>query len=152
MDHSRKEKRQFERFETDKEVFFTVSYEIRTKVNFQIVDQKSEKILPPKYPAISRNVSAPGVCFSSLKQLETGDLLILEVYALESREPIFMEGEVKWSRPAAGDEGRFETGVQIMTVEGRRVEETFYHDERHRVVWSAVLESVLGNFRGNDGR
>ena len=148
MDHS-KEKRRYERFDTDKEVFFTVSYEIKTKINFQIIDQKSDKILPPKYLAVSRNVSAEGICFTSLRKLESGDVLILEVYALESKDPVFMEGTVKWSKstsPAIEDEGKFDTGVQIVTVEGRSLTQTFVQDASHKVVWSAVLESVLGGF------
>ena len=150
MDQPKKEKRQFERFNTDKEIFFTVSYEIKTKVNFQILDQKNDKILPPKYPAVSRNASAEGLCFTSLKKLEPGDMLILEVYALDSKIPTYMQGEVKWSKrasSASADDGQYDTGVRILTVEGRSLTETFYHDEDRKVVWSAVLESVLGNFR-----
>ena len=149
MDHSSREKRRHERFDTNKEIFFTVSYEIKTKVNFQIIDQKSDKILAPKYLAVSRNVSAEGICFTSLRKLKLGDVLILEVYALESKDPVYMEGEVKWSNPTSAnpaDEGKFDAGVRIVTVEGRSLTQTFVQDASHKVVWSAVLESVLGSF------
>ncbi len=145
-----REKRKFERFSTEKEVFFTVTFEVKTKVNFQVVDPRHDQILPAKYPALSRNVSAAGISLVSLKKLDPGDILILEVYTLFSREPVFMEGQVRWCKPALDPhEGKFETGVLLTTIEGRDVRETFYHDEQRRVVWSGVLEAVLGSFRGS---
>jgi len=143
-----KEKRKFERFQIGTDIFFTVIYDVKTKIRFQIIDQKSEKILPPKYPAVTRNVSAEGIGFTSLKKLDVGGLLLLEVYALDSRGPVYLQGEVKWCRKVLSTtEDKFDTGVSIKTIGGRDVAETFYHDDQKRVVWSAVLESILGDFR-----
>ncbi len=150
MAHFDKEKRRFERFKTDQEIFFTVTYEIKTKINFQLMEAQADKILQPKYPAISRDVSVEGLCLTSLKELQPGDRLLLEVYALDSREPTYMQGEVRWSKKLsarAKDKGTVDTGIKVLTVEGRHVEETFYRDENQQVVWSGVLEAVLGSFR-----
>ena len=60
--------------------------------------------------------------------------------------PIPMEGEVRWSQPSS-KKGCFDTGLRIATVDGKTVSDTIYTDETYHITWSAVLESVFGNFR-----
>ncbi|MBF0523310.1 MAG: hypothetical protein HQL24_09685 [Candidatus Omnitrophica bacterium] len=62
-----------------------------------------------------------------------------------------MEGAVRWSKPLPPSQPssklRFETGVRLTAVEGHPVEESVYFDKTYKVLWSGVLESVLGGFR-----
>ena len=147
MDIGSPEKRKFERYDTEIKIYFQVSFNIKTVVKFIVVGKDKKKTHPKKHLALSKNVSAEGLCFSSVKKLEKGDVLYIEIYLPKQKRPILMEGEVRWSRPVAGTKNKFDTGVHVATVSGKSVSDSIFHDEKNRVVWSAVLESVFGNFR-----
>ncbi len=146
------EKRRYERYDTALKIYFDFAYDIKTKVKFQLIDRKKAKTLSPKYSALSKNVSAEGLCFASRKKLQKGDYLNLEVYLPGAVTPVRMQGEVRWSlvMPAAADmtdPGAYQTGVLLMTVNGESVPETIHYDKEYRLHWSVVLESVLGSFK-----
>ena len=143
------EKRRHRRFGTEADIYFQVTYDVNTKVEFQVVGE-DEKTKSEKYPATGKNVSAQGLCFVSEKQLDRGDKLYLEVYLPGIKDPVKMHGEVAWSHPLPSsphDSSTFGTGVKLGDVDGKPVEETIHYDEEYKVTWSSVLESVLGNFR-----
>jgi len=150
--NSGKERRKFERFETDVKVQFFVSFDIKTKVEFRIADKEGQQVSSQKYSAVSRNVSAEGLAFQSEKVLNPGDRLVLDVYVPASKEPIPMEGEVRWCQMNPSSLGGkkaevYETGVKILKVENTDVTSSIVIDKAHNVVWSIVLESVFGNFK-----
>jgi hypothetical protein len=147
--YKKRERRKYERYGTEAKVYFRVVYEIETKVEFRIVDGRLGEGVSQKYPAISKNVSVEGLCFTSQKQLEKGDMLYLEVYLPHLKKPICMEGRVRWSQPLPGqkEKGVFDTGVKLIKVEGKSVMASIYYDEPNRVIWSVVLDSIFGNFR-----
>ncbi len=140
-----KDKRKYPRYETEVKIYFYLSYDIRTKVEFRVLNNGVSK----KYKAHSRNISAEGLCFRSEKKLTKGDILCLEVYLPKQKNPIAMEGVVRWSDPIPSKSKRkiFETGIRLTVVNGEDVVKSIYHDTDNKVVWSIVLESVLGNFR-----
>ena len=143
------EKRVHERFDTEVKIYFQFEYDIKTKVEFQRVNEKLKQA-SNKYLAYSKNVSTAGICFTSEHRLIVGDNLFLEVYVPGSEIPIAMKGEVKWSQESGGSgygKSLYDTGVKLITVEGQPVKESIYFDERYQVEWSAVLESVLGSYR-----
>lgn len=147
---SGKERRKFERYNTDAKVYFQVIYDVKTKVRFQLVDSDEGKETYRKYLAISKNISVEGICFTSFKKLEQGDILHLEVYVPGSKEPVYMEGEVRWCHPTdekEQDEGKYDTGVLLTKANSKDVSQTIFTDQENKIVWSAVLESVFGNFR-----
>ena len=142
------EKRKYERFDTEVKIHFYVPYDLKTKVNFEI-KQTPPAASKKKYEGVSRNISAGGICFSSSKKLEKGDGLILEVYLPQTQKPILMEGKVCWSQASRNNlpsVEQFDSGVQLTLVNGKSVEESIYFDHAHQVIWSAVLEMVLGSF------
>lgn len=144
------EKRKYERYGTELKLYFDRSFEVETKVKYQLLDKAKEKPLSRKYPALSKNVSAEGLSFVASQQLKKGDYLNLEVYLPTATEPVRMEGEVRWSRPLAEDKREgplFQTGVLLKKVNGETVDKTIYFDQEYRVSWSNVLESVLGKFK-----
>jgi len=148
--YKKRERRKYERFETETKVYFKVVYEIKTKVEFQIVYKKAGDGLSERYPAVSKNVSAEGLCFSSDKQLEKGDMLYLELYLPSRKQPIRMEGFVRWSQPELSKQTKrteFDTGVKLTNVEDKSVMASICYDEANHVVWSVVLESIFGSFR-----
>ncbi len=150
--YKKRERRKYERYETEAKVYFRVIYEIKTKVEFRIITEKQEgRTLSEKYSAISKNVSAEGLCFTSHKQLEKGDALYLEIYLPKRKEPIHMQGQVRWSQCYTSQkenrEDKFDTGVKLTAVEGKSVMVSIHYDEVNHLVWSIVLESIFGNFR-----
>ena len=143
----RDERRKYDRYDTEMRILIEVTYDVRTKVKFQIIDKKA-KTQSPQYSAVSRDLSVEGVGLLTEKELKPGDLLYLEVYLPESHEPIRMEGEVRWSESIKeGEKNKFAVGVLLSTVNGGTVAPTIYYDKSYHIVWSAVLEAVLGSFR-----
>jgi hypothetical protein len=145
-----KEKRKFDRFETDVKIDFYVSFDVRTKIDFRVKDSQEGTISPQKYSAISKNLSAEGMSFVSDQKLEKGDGLLLDVFIPSANRPIRMEGAVRWCQempPGKNKALSFETGIKLVTVNGSSVEKSISVDPIHRVVWSIVLESVFGSFK-----
>lgn len=147
MEGAPQEKRKYERYATEVDVYFRVSFDIKTIVKFMVVGKDKRQEHHKKYLALSKNVSAEGLCFCAEKKLEKGDILRIEVYLPDQKNPIPMEGEVRWSMPTADASGKFNTGVRIATVNNQSVVNSIHQDDETRIVWSAVLESVFGNFR-----
>ena len=141
------EKRKYERYDTEVKIYFHVSFDIKTVVKFVVIGKDKKTAQLKKYPAVSKNVSVEGLCFVAAKNLEKGDILYLEVFLPKQKNPILMEGEVRWSLASATAKGKFDTGVRIATIDGRTVADTIYQDDTYHIAWSAVLESVFGNFR-----
>ncbi len=151
MPKSEKDKRKYARYDTDLKVFFQLNYDLATKVEFQIAAGPENKILSKKYLALSKNISAAGMCFISVYELKIGDILQLEVYLPQQENPIRMQGTVCWSRVLApsGQSGevQFDTGIELSTVNEQAVLQSVHFDPEYRVIWSEVLESVFGSFR-----
>jgi hypothetical protein len=143
------EKRRHERREAQLEIRFDYKYDIETRVEYQLL-QKHKDGAPPKYYALSKNISAAGICFVSKHQLNEGDCLRLEVYVPYAAEPVLMEGEVRWSDAVSDQEmakQTYQTGVLLTSVNGQSVAATIRYDKEYHVDWSIVLESVLGSFK-----
>ena len=144
------ERRRYPRYDTEAKIFFQVTYDIQTIVRFQIVDREKRKKLSRKYEAVSKNVSVEGLCFTSEKELAIGESLWIEVFLPNQKEPIFMEGEVRWStkiKDLPGKTAKFDAGIKILSVKDVFVPSSIYQDEDYQVTWSILLESVLGSFR-----
>jgi hypothetical protein len=150
MDKACQEKRNHERYDTELKIYFDFAYDLETKIKFQLLDKRKKKVLSKKYSALSRNVSAEGLCFVAGKKLEKMAYLNLEVYLPSATEPVQMSGEVRWSR-ASTDGGKkeypYQTGILLKTVENKSVPETIHYDRQYHVNWSIVLESLLGSFK-----
>lgn len=142
------ERRKYERYNTKAEVYFSVVYDIKTKVKFRLLDK--DKIFKKRYFGLTKDISVEGMRFSSDKKLKIGDNLYLEVYLPKHKEPICMTGEVRWSRRISvhpDDKYKFDTGVRLITVLDKPVSKTVHYDKEHQVYWSIALDSVFGEFR-----
>ncbi|MDP1853020.1 MAG: PilZ domain-containing protein [Candidatus Omnitrophota bacterium] len=146
----KKERRKYLRYNTEVKIYFHVNYDLKTKVRFQVLDEKESMLLSKKYPALSRDVSAEGLRFNSGKELKKGNSLYLEVYLPRKKRPVRMTGQVRWSKKVLGSgsgKNKFDTGVKLLTVSGKPVSNSIYFDNESRVIWSTVLDSVFGSFR-----
>jgi hypothetical protein len=149
-ENSGAERREYERYVTDLKLDFQVAFSIKTKIDFRIKDKKKDDFSTKKYSAVSKNISAEGLCFSSPKQLNTGDMLLIEVYVPSAKIPISMKGEVKWSSFVSGKRNKeavYDTGILLLSVQGKSVRESIFVDETNHVTWSNVLESVFSSFK-----
>lgn len=145
-----REKRGNERYQSSVEVSYFFSYEIDTKVKYTEALVEPKAAASHKFTGVSKNVSVDGLCLVTDRQLHQGDLLDLEVYLPKVKDPTRLKGEVRWSqRIESADElhKKYDTGVKIITVEGKPVRETIYFDREYNVEWSQVLESILGKYR-----
>jgi len=145
--YKQSERRKYERYPSEAKVYFSVVYDVRTKVKFRVMDKNSERqVFGEKIPAISKDVSAEGMRITCSRELKKGDLLYLEVHKPGISDPINMEGEVRWSQ-SLSDSGRFDIGIRLSTINGRMVTVSVYHDGVNEIVWSSILESVFGDFK-----
>ncbi|MFA5088750.1 MAG: PilZ domain-containing protein [Candidatus Omnitrophota bacterium] len=143
----RREKRRYKRYGAKEKVFFHILYEFKTRIIYQIIDRGQEKILSKKYSAVSKDISAEGLCFVSSQKLGVGDRVRMEVYIAGEGDPVVMDGEVRWCKRAPaekGEEARFSTGLKLIIINKKPVEKTIYVDQVRQVVWSDVLETVVG--------
>ena len=143
------ERRRHDRFSTDVKIQFYVPYDLNTKVKFKVADQKNMKQELPQHTGYTKNISAGGICFTSEWELGKGDYLLLDVFVPQVADPVVMEGVVCWSRVSQSPQLpglQYDTGVQILKVRDKSVEGSIYFDQAHQVIWSEVLESVLGSF------
>jgi len=140
------ERRKYERYDANVAVDYYYAYDFETKVQYEVVKDSDHK----KFSVLSRNISAEGLSFTTDAKLEEGSSICLDVYVPFSESKIHMDAEVRRSQPiSAGDDGamKFDTGVRLLTANGKSIEETIYFDEKYDVMWSDVLESIVGAYR-----
>lgn len=152
MNNPNEERRKYSRYNTEMKVFFRVSYDVKTKVTFQVItaDSAGNEGASEKYLGISRNISVEGLCFVSDKKLEPGKIILLEVYPPKVKTPVQMKGEVRWSQEVPGDsegKNKIHTGVKLIEVNNMPVADSIYYDEEYKVYWSSVLETIFSSFK-----
>ena len=150
MNQKPSEQRKSQRYSTEVEVLFQVAFPLKTQMSFQIIDPESGERNTNKYPAISKNIGVDGLCFTTSFRLEQGEHISLEVFLEGKKDPIPMEGQVRWSRQSAfstAKDRKFDAGIKIISVKGQMVSETFQYDEEKQVVWSGVLQTIFGDFK-----
>lgn len=157
MDYEGKNKRKYKRYNTEAKIYFDFSYDLETKVEFELIEDKKKEKSRKKHLAVSRNISAEGLCFVSHKFVKEEDLLYMEVYLPNVVEPIHMNGKVKWCDAVSGssmhvlddkkNKQMYHIGVILSFVEGDSVSDSIHFDEEYGVNWSVVLESIFGSYK-----
>ena len=96
-----------------------VRLDIEAKVDFQVKEEKTEEPTSAEASAISRNMSAEGICFRSERKLEPGKQLELEIHLASEPKPLHLGGEVRWSRLIQQKETKavFDTGVKLYAID-----------------------------------
>jgi Tfp pilus assembly protein PilZ len=146
MQQSVDNKRKYSRYDTDAKMEFRIPYDFLAEVDFKITEEMIEG-RDRTYLGFSKNISVHGLSFESPKRLEIGDLLWIDLHLPKSDQVVFMQGEVCWCKSietSMEDKSKFQAGVQIAKVDGLDVEQTVYFDKTYGVVWSELLERVLG--------
>ncbi len=141
------ERRKHQRYETDLKIDFSVSFELQTKIKFQVKDQNQGIPASKIYTAVGHNINAEGLGFTAGVKLEKGEQLIIDVFLPSVQEPIRMEGRVRWSSPVEGKKGEYRIGVKLTKVRDEDVEKSIFYDQTNKIQWSIVLESVFGGFK-----
>ncbi|MFH0753128.1 MAG: PilZ domain-containing protein [Candidatus Omnitrophota bacterium] len=141
-------KRKFPRYETDAKIHFRIPYDFKAEVDFKIDEEVAEG-REKNYIGFSSNISVQGLAFETVKRLECGDFLWIDLHIPKSKNIVFMQGEVCWCCPVAvpmDGKPAFHVGVRITKVDGVDVDQTVYFDKSYGVQWSELLERVLGGF------
>ncbi|MFH1189343.1 MAG: PilZ domain-containing protein [Candidatus Omnitrophota bacterium] len=149
MDDMDTNRRKYPRYDTEMEVYFKVRYDTSIRIEFRVIENRKEGNADSKYFGLCNNVSAEGLLIVSKKSLAKDDILMLEVYDPIMKNPIKMEGQVRWSEKCPGSSREHDmayAGVQIVSVNDKPVVDSLYFDKKYMVVWSAVLEAVFGTF------
>ncbi|MEI8348669.1 MAG: PilZ domain-containing protein [Candidatus Omnitrophota bacterium] len=144
------ERRKYSRYDTEMKIYYQVTYDIRTKVKFQVLDSENHKISLRKYSGLSKNISAEGLCFVTKKKLNKGDMVLLEVYVPNVRKPVQMEGRVQWTKKIPREprhKGMYHTGVKLVLIDGKPVNQSIHFDKKYNIFWDTVLDAVFGSFR-----
>lgn len=103
-----------------------------------------------KCQGVCKNISAEGLCFVSRKKLKRGEKLDLKFYISADNPPLHMQGNVRWSKAVPGSRPRFsqfDTGLKLVTIEGRTVGDSIHFDEKYNLYWSDVLELISGKWK-----
>jgi hypothetical protein len=149
MHYSGKERRKYQRYDTETKVHFYIDYRLVTRVKFRVIGECKGKHAAGECSGITRNISAEGMRFSSEKKLKKGDLLCMRIYLPEGGKPIPMTGVVRWSGavyPKSEEGFKFDSGVKLLRVKGRSVARSIHIDRKYNEPWSIVLDSVFGSF------
>jgi len=172
MSKSIKEKRLHNRYGTTAKIYFQFEYDVETKVKFRVKKNVLEDRISKRHSAISKNVSTEGICFISNIKLHQGDYLKMNVYLPGEGKAINMDGKVRWSKEAFAPQEipliyndeksertdhstytqpnnisqQYDTGVKLITVNGKSVHDSIYYDNDYNLFWSDVLDSVLGKY------
>ena len=99
---------------------------------------------------VCKNISAEGLCFVSRKKLRRGEKLDLKFYISAHNPPLQMQGNVRWSKEVPGSRpmySQFDTGLKLITIEGKAVHKSIYFDEAYKLYWSDVLELISGKWK-----
>lgn len=152
MGHMGGNRRTNKRHDYERKVFFDFIYDYKSNVEFE---PHSQNIAPTtlKFKGTTQNLSAHGLCFTSGEELQRGAVIDVRVYPPNSendKESLLMQGEVRWNKVATVDrdgEKLYATGVQIINVEGKPIDDTIYFDEKHQVYWGEVLEKLVGSYK-----
>ena len=143
----KEERRKFQRYNTEVKIYFDFTYDLETKVEFELVEEAKTRKSSKKYSAVSRNISVEGLCFISKKRVKEGEKVNLDVYLPSSNDPIPMTGEVGWCAVSSSKEKKYNIGIKLLSVKDESVSDSVYYDKEYKVNWSAVMESVFGNYK-----
>lgn len=141
------ERRRYSRYDTEMKIYYQVAYDIKTKIKFKVVNSEKNKISLRKYSGLSKNISVEGLCFVTKKKLNKGDMILLEVYVPNVLTPVRMEGQVQWTKKQPESKGIYDTGVKLISVDGKLISQSIHFDKKYNIFWDAVLDAVFGSFR-----
>ena len=95
-----------------------------SKINFSIVEIGKDAIPSKRFRAIGKNIGVEGILFEADKPLETGTILNLEIFLPDRKDPVYIEGEVRWCKQTNQGKDKsitFDIGVKFLTVDKEHV-------------------------------
>ncbi len=107
------------------------------EVKINCVEIKGQK---KKIPALTKNISVQGICFTSKKEFKPKTALKVSVFIPHYWKPIQLEGKVVWCRVVKsnkpGASATFDTGVKLLEIEKSNESKFFMY----------VLDKVVENY------
>lgn len=142
------QERQFPRFRHDGKLAFRLHYDFTAKIDFKVGPTPLASS-QHSYLGFTKNISINGLCFESPKELKPHDKVWIEFHIPDSDALIYMEADVRWStRISSKDEkiAQYLIGVCVTKIDGMSVEDTIYFDQAYQVMWSQLLDRILGSY------
>ena len=93
-----------------------IRLDFQLQLNFNKEDGSGES-----FPAITKNISAEGLRFTSDQKLEKGSKIDFEIDLPNREKPVHFKGEVVWSKAASsadkGKKGNYDIGIKFVEVD-----------------------------------
>jgi len=93
-----------------------IRLDLRSEINFDVIETSDEKITTKRFRAIGKNIGAEGILLTAEQELPRRTVLDLEVFFPDRPDPIHIRGEVRWCLPIKEDPGKFDIGVRFLNV------------------------------------
>ncbi len=142
------QERQFPRFKNDGKIAFRLHYDFSAEIDFK-VGKTPLAASQHSYLGFTKNISINGLCFESAKELKPHDKVWIEFHLPDSNMLIYMEGDVRWTTAVPCKDEKFPqymVGVSIDKIDGMNVDDTIYFDQSYQVMWSQLLDRILGGY------
>ena len=98
--------------------------DLKSKVEFAVVEGPGVNSSRKKYCASGKNIGAEGILVSSEQELAPGTVLDMDIFLAGRTEPVRMQGEVRWCRSvklSGADKALFDTGIKFTTINKNHV-------------------------------
>ena len=99
--------------------------DLQSKVEFTVTEGAGKNSSGIKYCASGKNIGAEGILISSKKELTPGVILEMDMFLPGRTDPICIQGEVRWCKPATlaagGNKAEFDAGVKFTTIDKNHV-------------------------------
>ena len=98
--------------------------EIRSKVNFSIVETSKDQKSSKRFRGIGKNIGVEGILFASNQELKAGTLLDMEIFLPDKADPVYIAGEVRWCRTVKKTKVKtenYDIGVKFLNIDKNHV-------------------------------
>jgi len=143
------ERRRDVRIKTNVKVCYHVAFDIDAKVKYQVISNEEKLGNKKKYNAVTKNVSAEGVCFICDRQLEKGSVLSIELKEPNKKLSVSLQGKIRWCHEFIADSNKkneFHVGVKVNLVNDASVYDSIVEYEDAKMRWSILLETIYGKY------
>jgi len=94
-----------------------VRLDLRSNVNFNIIETTEDEVSAKRFRAVGKNVGAEGMLLTAEEELKPGVMLDLEVFFPDKPNPVYIKGEVRWCLSIKEEPSKFDIGVRFRNVD-----------------------------------
>lgn len=95
--------------------------DLKTEINLSVMDVSKEKIVAKRIKADGKDIAVHGIRFATNKKLKKGDIVSMEIFLPDRESPVYVEGEVRWTKQSSKNKKQFEVGINFLTLDEENV-------------------------------